>query len=149
MITRTIAAAALTASLVLLGACGDDAEPTAAAADPAAAAEAGTVQRLDATAAAAFLAAPPAGLVVLDVRTPEEYAESRLDGAVLVDFSAPTFADEVAGLDPSVPYFVYCRSDNRSGQAVAVMQQLGFQQIYELEGGIVGWQAAGLPTVAG
>jgi rhodanese-related sulfurtransferase len=49
-------------------------------------------------------------------------------------------------MDRNVPYFVYCRSGHRSAAAVSVMQQLGFQSIYELDGGISAWQAAGLPT---
>lgn len=95
---------------------------------------------------AAGLAVDP-GVTVIDVRTPEEFAEGHLDGAVLVDFSAPTFADEVAQLDPAEPYLVYCRSDNRSGQAVAMMQSMGFEQLWDMDGGVVAWSAAGLPLV--
>jgi phage shock protein E len=96
---------------------------------------------------AAELATDP-GVTVLDVRTPEEYAEGHLEGAVLVDFSAPTFADEIAGLDASQPYLVYCRSGNRSGQAVAVMQQAGFAALWDMDGGVISWTAAGFDLVS-
>ncbi len=97
--------------------------------------------------ASAVMAAPPADLVVLDVRTPEEYAEGHLDGAVLVDFYDADFADQLGQLDPEVPYLVYCRSGNRSGQTLTLMEQLGFSSASDVDGGIVAWQDAGLPVV--
>jgi rhodanese-related sulfurtransferase len=99
--------------------------------------------------AAAIADAPPADLVVLDVRTPEEFAEGHLEGAVLVDFYDADFADQLAALDPDVPYLLYCRSGNRSGQALGVMEQLGFTSVANLDGGIVAWSGAGLPVAGG
>ena len=90
----------------------------------------------------------PDGLVILDVRTPEEFAAGHLDGAVMIDLSRADFADRVAELDPDVPYLVYCRSGNRSAQAVAIMEELGFSDVADLDGGILSWLNAGLPTVA-
>lgn len=92
---------------------------------------------------------PPAGLVVLDVRTPEEFAQGHVDGAIMIDFYRDDFATELAALDPNVPYLLYCRSGNRSGQTAALMAQLGFSDVADVDGGIVAWDAAGLPTVAG
>ncbi len=97
--------------------------------------------------ASSIVGSPPADLVVLDVRTPEEYAEGHLDGAVLVDFYDADFADQLGQLDPEVPYLVYCRSGNRSGQTLALMEQLGFASASDVDGGIVAWQSAGLPVV--
>lgn len=97
-----------------------------------------------APAAADFLADPPSGLVVLDVRTPEEFDSGHLADAVNLDFYEPTFAASLDSLDKDAPYFVYCRSGNRSGQTVKTMKQLGFTEIYELEGGILTWIDAGL-----
>lgn len=82
-------------------------------------------------------------LVVLDVRTPEEVADGALPGAINIDLSSPEFTRQVAELDRNVPYFVYCRSGNRSAQAVRIMQDLGFTEIYELDGGILDWIEAG------
>jgi rhodanese-related sulfurtransferase len=78
-----------------------------------------------------------AGAVLLDVRTPSEFASGHLEGAINVDFDNPTFTSEVQKLDKATPYFVYCRSGNRSGQAIAIMKKEGFKNIAELQGGIV------------
>lgn len=131
-----------------LTACGSDAASSTTAPSDAPAVESGRPAfGLVSPEQAATLAAD-SGVTVLDVRTPEEFAEGHLDGAVLVDFSAPTFADEVAELDPSQPYLVYCRSGNRSGQAVAAMQSAGFGQLWDMAGGVTAWSSAGLPLVS-
>ena len=72
-------------------------------------------------------AAPEFGedAVILDVRTPEEYAAGHLEGAVLLDFNGGQFAAELPNLDPDAEYVVYCRSGNRAGQAVARMEKAG------------------------
>ncbi|MEZ5246119.1 MAG: rhodanese-like domain-containing protein [Acidimicrobiales bacterium] len=89
----------------------------------------------------------PDGLIILDVRTPEEFAEGHLEGARMIDFYLDDFADRIAELDPDVPYLVYCRSGNRSGQTVAIMEELGFSDVADVDGGIMSWLDAGLPTV--
>ena len=94
--------------------------------------------------AAAIAAASPADLRVLDVRTPEEFADGHLEGAVLVDFYDADFADQLAALDPDVPYLLYCRSGNRSGETLGVMEQLGFTSVANVDGGIIAWADAGL-----
>jgi rhodanese-related sulfurtransferase len=96
--------------------------------------------------AAAIAASPPADLVVLDVRTPEEFAAGHLDGAVQVDFYDEDFTEQLAALDPDVPYLVYCQSGNRSGQTLGIMDELGFSSAVDVDGGIVAWQGAGLPV---
>lgn len=70
-------------------------------------------------------AAVSPGAVVLDVRTPQEYAEGHLEGAVLLDLNGGEFARALPELDTGVQYLVYCRSGNRSGQAIAMMQEAG------------------------
>jgi phage shock protein E len=86
-------------------------------------------------------------VIVVDVRTPAEYAEGHLARAELVDFTAPDFRDQIAQLDRSATYFVYCHSGNRSAQATATMAELGFLNVYELDGGIAAWQDAGGPVI--
>ncbi len=97
---------------------------------------------------AALAADPPEDLLVLDVRTPEEFAEGHLDGATLVDFYDADFADQLAELDPDRPYLLYCRSGSRSGQALDLMAQLGFRDVANIDGGIQAWQRAGFDVVA-
>lgn len=87
-----------------------------------------------------------ANIVVLDVRTKEEFDQGHLAGAVNIDFNNTTaFNDFVSQLDKNKKYLVYCRSGNRSGQAMKMMQDKGFTQITNLDGGIQSWQRDSLP----
>lgn len=81
--------------------------------------------------------------VILDVRTPQEFASGHLAGAVNVDVEDPAFMVNVTSLDHSKTYAVYCRSGNRSKVAMSAMAQAGFSQFYDLDGGINAWQSAG------
>lgn len=92
-------------------------------------------------------AAATDGVVLLDVRTPQEFAQGHIEGAVNIDIENPSFASEIAALDPTTTYAVYCRSGNRSATATQYLLQQGFAAPFELDGGIVAWDAAGLPTV--
>lgn len=105
------------------------------------------VRVLPADEALTVQANPPADLVVLDVRTAEEFADGHLEGAVMLDFYDPDFAAQIAELDPGVPYLLYCRSGNRSGQTAEIMEQLGFSDVSDVEGGILAWADAGQPIV--
>ena len=82
-------------------------------------------------------------VVILDVRTPQEFAEGHLANAINIDFQSGNFEQEIASLDKSKTYAVYCRSSNRSGEAVKVMADAGFTRMYDMDGGIIDWQAAG------
>jgi phage shock protein E len=95
--------------------------------------------------AAQVIADDPAGLVILDIRTPEEFNQARLADAVMVDFYAENFAAQLDTLDKDVPYVMYCNSGNRSSEAVKTMEDLGFVEVYEVDGGIVNWYDQGYP----
>jgi rhodanese-related sulfurtransferase len=84
--------------------------------------------------------------VLLDVRTPKEYGEERIAGAVMIDYLSPAFRDQVAKLDREKTYLVYCRTGNRSNGALKVMRELGFRNLLHLAGGITKWKEAGFPT---
>jgi phage shock protein E len=99
--------------------------------------------------AAVTIADPPADLVILDVRTQEEFDEGHIEGAVMLDLYSDDFAQELAEFDADVPYVLYCRSGNRSSQARAIMADLDFSSVEDVNGGIVGWQEAGLPVITG
>jgi phage shock protein E len=143
---RIVALAAV--GVIGLAACGgDDAGPVA---------DGGTVAADSGAVAPAFGLVSPQqaaelatddGITVIDVRTPEEFAEGHIDGATMIDFYADTFAADIAALDPDGTYLLYCRSGNRSGQAASMMEQLGFRQVYDLEGGVVAYGGQGLPLV--
>lgn len=87
--------------------------------------------------------------VILDVRTPAEFAAGHIAGARLFDFNAPDFADKIKELPRDKTYLVYCRSGNRSAKAVKLMQADGFSDLINLGGGMLDWEKAGLPVAKG
>ena len=80
---------------------------------------------------------------ILDVRTPEEFASEHIDKATNINWLGDDFVTNVENLDKSKPVFVYCKSGGRSAKASAKLAELGFKTIYELQGGIMKWNAAG------
>lgn len=99
-----------------------------------------------AVADAKALPAKQADLVLLDVRTPEEFAAGHLEGAKNIDYKDTGFGAKMAALDKSKPYLVYCHSGRRSAAASEQMAAAGFSKVYNLDGGIEAWQAAGQPV---
>ena len=95
------------------------------------------------------LLASEEGIVLLDVRTAEEFAAGHLPGAVNIDVESPDFAAGIASLDPGKPYALYCRSANRSKVAMTAMQAAGFTNLYDRAGGINAWKSAGGEVVTG
>jgi phage shock protein E len=83
--------------------------------------------------------------VVIDVRGPDEVAEGAIVGATVLDFNAGEFQAKIGDYDRNAAYLVYCRSGNRSGQAVAIMKELGFTDVIDA-GAYVDLAAAGAPT---
>ena len=84
--------------------------------------------------------------VIVDVRTPDEFADGHLENAINIDFNAGSFKDNLNQLDKSNAYLIYCRSGNRSAQALATMNDLGFSDVHDM-GGIRDWTAEGFPVV--
>jgi len=82
--------------------------------------------------------------ILIDVRTPEEFATGHLKDAVNIDFYSPNFRSEIANLDPTKQYALYCRSGNRTSQTLSMMRTMGFSNVSDLKGGIVAWQQHGL-----
>lgn len=74
--------------------------------------------------------------LLVDVRTPSEFNISHIPGAINVDYENSNFIVEIAKLDKTKTYFVYCRSGNRSSKAISIMKNEGIKNIYELQGGI-------------
>ena len=87
------------------------------------------------------------GFVILDVRTPSEYAQGYIEGAINIDFYSSEFEEMMKALDRDDTYFIYCASGHRGGQARDMMEGLDFAEVYNLSGGIIAWQDAGLATV--
>jgi len=82
---------------------------------------------------------------VIDIRTPKEINEGKIiDTALEIDFYEETFKDEISKLDRDKEYILYCRSGNRSGKTLKIMKDLGFTEVYDLDGGKKAWDASGL-----
>jgi len=79
--------------------------------------------------------------IVLDVRTEDEVDEGVIPNSIHIDiYRGQGFIDEIEKLDKTKNYYVYCRSGNRSGQACSIMNQLGFENAFNLEGGFNEWE---------
>ena len=129
---RNIVTAAL-AAVLLLSACGGSTATDS------------KLELTDVSGVQAIVDAPPADLVILDIRTSEEFASGHLANAINIDYYANDFEAMLKELDLEVPYVMYCNSGNRSGNALPVMDSLGFAEVYELDGGIQAWYGASLP----
>jgi rhodanese-related sulfurtransferase len=86
-------------------------------------------------------------VVTLDVRTAGEFMAGHIDGAINIDVEGNTFDAEIANLDKSKTYAVYCQSGRRSQIAVDKMASAEFGSLFNLENGIADWNANGLPVV--
>jgi rhodanese-related sulfurtransferase len=84
-------------------------------------------------------------IVILDVRTPQEFAAGHLKGAVNIDIYQDNFYSRIDKLDKKATYMVYCRTNNRSGVTVTYMKQKGFAVVYQMMDGFPGWAYNKLP----
>lgn len=84
-------------------------------------------------------------IMIIDIRTPEEFSRGHLEGAVNIDYYAPDFNDMLGKLDKKNTYLVYCRTGSRSDKSLAVIKKLGFKNILHMYRGIAEWKNAGLP----
>lgn len=78
-------------------------------------------------------------IVIIDVRTPQEYSEGHIPNSLLIDIYNPTFQSKILELDKSKNYYIYCRSGKRSYHAGVFMLSEGFKAVQHLEEGIISW----------
>lgn len=135
-VVHRIGSATVLALVLVTAACGGDDD----VAQPA-------VAETVADATAETAAQPAAESILLDVRDVEEFASGHLPDAVNIPFNDGTLAAQIADLDPNASYRVYCRSGNRSGQAVALMLDAGFTNVVDLGGLEEAVAATGLELV--
>lgn len=98
--------------------------------------ESNKVQNVDVAKAKELIAQK---ITILDVRTPQETSQGKIEGAICIDFYSDTFAAEVDKLDKTKPILVYCRSGGRSASAGQLLEGKGFSQVYNLLGGYSAW----------
>lgn len=82
------------------------------------------------------------GVVILDVRTPAETAQGKVANALEIDIQSPNFKQQIEALDKDKTYLVYCKAGGRSARACSAMQEMGFNELYNLEGGFTAFSAA-------
>lgn len=87
--------------------------------------------------------------VILDVRTPEEFANKHIEMAINLDYYSETFEDDLNSLNKRKTYLVYCESGGRSASTSNMMKDMDFYKVYNLIGGITAWEEAGYETVQG
>jgi phage shock protein E len=85
-------------------------------------------------------------VVVLDVRTPEEFKAGHIAGATNIDFNGDNFEKQIAGLDKSKTYVVHCAAGGRSAQACKVIEQVKLPNVYHMNEGLKTWEKAGKPV---
>ena len=83
--------------------------------------------------------------VILDVRTPEEYNSGHIENSTLIDFRSDNFKEEINELDKNNTYLIYCRTGGRSASALNMMKELGFDNVYNMLGGITLWEKETYP----
>lgn len=86
-------------------------------------------------------------VVIIDVRTPEEYVQGHLANSNQINFYDPDFREQIEALDKDAEYLVYCRSGGRSGKAMSLMSSLGFSKVHNLEGGFTKWMKEGAQVI--
>ena len=82
------------------------------------------------------------GHIVIDVRSPNELSEGSIPGYKMINMFDPSFRSKIEKLDKSKTYLVYCRSGSRSKQTCAMMADLGFENLYNLSGGVFAWNSS-------
>jgi rhodanese-related sulfurtransferase len=84
--------------------------------------------------------------VIIDTRSPIDFADRHIDNSINIDFSTDTLEEELGTLDKNKTYLIYCPSGCASGHTLNIMRELGFREIYNLWGGINQWIAEGFPV---
>ena len=86
-------------------------------------------------------------VVLLDVRTPKEFQDGHIQGALLLDYYSSDYLERLKALDRQKTYLIYCRSGNRSGKSLAIFEKLGFHRAYHMDTGVIGWSREKYPLV--
>ena len=85
--------------------------------------------------------------IIIDVRRADEFADGHIPSAINIDSNV--FLEHIVGLNPDGAYLIYCQRGARSASVCEMMRDAGFIEVYEVEGGLSAWEAAGLPVERG
>lgn len=84
---------------------------------------------------------------LIDVRKPEEFSSGHIENAVNINFYDSDFESQLKSLDKTKEVYLYCRSGGRSGKTAKMMKEMGFEKIYDLEGGMINWEKNNMKVV--
>ncbi len=96
-----------------------------------------------------YLNKPLPKMVILDVRTTQEYTVGHIPGAILADFYANDFEAQLGKIERNVPILLYCRTGNRTHKSLELMIKMGFSNILHMKDGITGWNTNEFPLAYG
>ena len=86
--------------------------------------------------------------ILIDVRTLEEVNDSKIPNSINIDYYHNSFEKSLDSLDKNFNYFIYCRSGNRSMKTVNILKLKGFENAFNLQGGIIAWKEEGFITIS-
>ena len=86
-------------------------------------------------------------ILLIDVRTPQEYQQGHIENSKNINIAGDSFKEEIQKLDKSQPVYVYCKVGGRSAKAASMLKEMGFEEVYDLEGGIRNWESSGMEVV--
>jgi len=87
------------------------------------------------------------GQTIIDIRTPREFQQNHIEGAININYYDSDFLDKISKFDKAKPIFIYCLSGSRSSSASRKMARSGFENINDLEGGVISWMKNGQKLV--
>ena len=143
---RSLKSALLLMGCALVLSCSNEPAAPEVSPDAPAAQSAPTHQNINPGQAQELLAGevPP---TVLDIRTQFEVNAGQIEGSLHLDYYAKTFREELGKLDRDKPIIVHCRSGGRSTESLGLFKELGFKNVYHLDGGILAWEKSGLGLI--
>ena len=95
---------------------------------------------------AAKLVAKDTNVVILDIRTPEEFKSGHIKGATNINFNDKEFSGKISKLDKSKTYIIHCAAGGRSGRACEQIKTLDFKNMLHMKEGFSAWKEAGKPV---
>ncbi|UCE93629.1 MAG: rhodanese-like domain-containing protein [Flavobacteriaceae bacterium] len=87
------------------------------------------------------------GILLIDVRTPEEFASGHIENSININIGSDDFKEQIAALPKDQEIYLYCKKGGRSNSAAKMIEGMEFKKIYDLKGGITAWEDEGLKTV--
>ena len=87
------------------------------------------------------------GILLIDVRTPDEFTSGHIENSINIDMRSDDFKEQIAALQKGQEIYLYCKKGGRSNTAAKMIEGMEFEKIYDLKGGISAWEDEGLKTV--